>query len=501
MDRARQKKIRNIRVIATNIFMSVSVVAIVFVLMLIAMGFSFNENGGFEQSGLLQLASHPSGASVEIDGNSQFGHTDFSKMLSSADHKIRVSKDGYDSWSSDVKIDAGLLTRVEWIRLFPNEPEINNASSYKEFRLAQFSTDRKWLVTVEKGGDELIRANIQGDRLKNNRFKLTAILGADAEQALLGDLNILDWNENSSKLLLSWKNGDTLSFHLVDLEHIENTVHLSKKFKHNFTDIHIANDSASKLWAVADGNLYRIDLSESKISEPIAGKVERIANNKDVVAFANLETTTQEEGKPATTERHINVYKDGEDSFTTIATLDVKQKVSGIAMDTYWNEEWLAYSYDKEARILAGKYPSYGKQNSTTLKPILERSLDFTPSLISRGGKGNIIVFVGGKKMTSYDVETKRYYDADLGVEITKIHWLDDYLLWENVNNSIIVRDFDGRNRREIAKQANDKLPTVVSENNQWLYYFEIPTETIEEAEDGTKTKSFTINLKREKLQ
>ena len=69
MDRARQKKIRNIRVIATNIFMSISVVAIVFVLMLIAMGFTFNENGGFEQSGLLQLASHPSGASVEIDGN------------------------------------------------------------------------------------------------------------------------------------------------------------------------------------------------------------------------------------------------------------------------------------------------------------------------------------------------------------------------------------------------------------------------------------------------
>ena len=37
MDRAKAKKMRNIRVIATNIFMSISVVAIVFVLMLVAM--------------------------------------------------------------------------------------------------------------------------------------------------------------------------------------------------------------------------------------------------------------------------------------------------------------------------------------------------------------------------------------------------------------------------------------------------------------------------------
>ena len=98
MDRAKQKKIRNIRVILTNIFMSISVVAIVFVLMLIAMGFSFNESGKLEQAGLLQLSSHPSGASVEIDKSVQFGHTDFSKMLSSGEHSIYIDKEGYDYW-------------------------------------------------------------------------------------------------------------------------------------------------------------------------------------------------------------------------------------------------------------------------------------------------------------------------------------------------------------------------------------------------------------------
>ena len=499
MDRARQKKIRNIRVIATNIFMSVSVVAIVFVLMLIAMGFSFNENGGFEQSGLLQLASHPSGASVEIDGNSQFGHTEFSKMLSSSEHKVRVTKDGYDSWTSNVKIDAGLLTRVEWVRLFPNNPEINDASSYKELRLAEFSADRKWLITIEKDSNELIRANIQGDRLKNYRLSLSTVLGTDAEKALLGEFAIHDWNENCSKALLSWKNEDATTWYLVDLEHAENSVNLTKKFNHNFSAVLIANDSASKLWGLADGELYRADISESKISEPIASKVELFTNNKDVVAFVNLEEIVQKDDQPAKTERHVNTYKDGEESFTTIASLSDKQKVSGITMNTYWNEEWLAYSYDKEIRVLAGKYPSYGKQNST-LKVILERNLNFAPTMISRGGKGNIIVFAGGKNMVSYDIETKRYYDTELNTNLAKINWLDEYLLWQNVDNSTIVRDFDGGNRRSITEKTNDKLPVVVSENNRWLYYFEIPTEAIEETETGT-IPYITINLKREKLQ
>ena len=64
MDRQRTKRIRSARVIATNIFMGIAVVAIVAVLLLIAMGFSFNEKGNLEQSGLLQLASRPSRATV-----------------------------------------------------------------------------------------------------------------------------------------------------------------------------------------------------------------------------------------------------------------------------------------------------------------------------------------------------------------------------------------------------------------------------------------------------
>ena len=56
------KKIRNARIIATDIFMLIAVIAIVFIMMLIAMGFSFTNNGRIEQSGLVEISSRPSSA-------------------------------------------------------------------------------------------------------------------------------------------------------------------------------------------------------------------------------------------------------------------------------------------------------------------------------------------------------------------------------------------------------------------------------------------------------
>lgn len=143
MEWTKSKKFRNLRVIATNIFMCISVIVIVFILMMIAMGFTFTESGKLEQAGLIQIVSYPSDASVSIDGDAQFGHTEFSKMLSSGSHQIKITKPGYDSWNKDQKIDAGLLTRIDWIRLFPKKSQTTDVHSFEDLRLATFSSNRK----------------------------------------------------------------------------------------------------------------------------------------------------------------------------------------------------------------------------------------------------------------------------------------------------------------------------------------------------------------------
>ncbi len=467
MDRQRKKKIENARVIATNIFMGLSVIAIVFALMLIAMGFNFGEDGGLEQSGLIQIASNPKGASVEIDGKGQFNHTDMSKMLSAESHHIKISKSNYDTWEKDVEVDAGLLTRIEWARLFPINPKTTDAASFTNIRFAEFSSDRKHLIVIEHDSPYLNYMNIQDDKIsRSHKLSLNAILG-EGKNVLIGTLSVKAWNNDGNKVIIAWENENSTTWYYVDLENEKNAVNLTKEFQMDFTDIKIANNSASKLWALENHRLHTINVNDLSISSIIASDVEQFVNNGSVVTYVAINSKDKS--------RKISLYQDGEEGSTTILNLEDKNPAITLAMGTYWNVSWLAFSTDQHIEFYGGNYPSYDKKSS--LKQLISKDLDFTPSTISVNNTGRIVTLAGASQFASIDTETNKLFTAAFDSESSGINWLDDYLFWEIVQEKIIVRDFDGDNRREVITNVNCELPVVISENNRWLYYFiiEVP--------------------------
>ena len=511
MDRAKAKKIRNIRVIATNIFMSISVVAIVFVLMLIAMGFTFNESGGLEQAGLAQIVSHPSGANVEIDGNNQISRTEFSKMLSAGKHKIRISKSGYDTWEKDLKIDAGLLTRVEWVRLFPKHFESNEVLNFDNLQFASFSADRKHLLALEKDSSTLKYIDIQADQPRSNDLSLKECLNGKNKLGQNSTFSIISWNDDNSKVIAKLTTDDKSSWHIINLNHPDRSVNLTQKFNLDFESILIANDSASKLWVLENGNLRIIDVDNLTISGSIASNILKIAHNKNVASFINYEEKINDKNEPVK-EYRLNVFKEGEQGYTTVADLSNinDETVFRLTMGTYWSEEWLAYSVDEQLVIISGKYPSYEKDKASSLKERLNHKLGFTPQLASVNANQRILILTGDESMFSYDLETKDSYSIKIASKLTNITWLDDYLLWQNIDNTIVTRDFDGDNRREIVPNVSNPFPAVISENNRYLYYFDMTeTESVTEGTDSPSDADPTTNteknlkyiLKRQKLE
>ena len=460
-----------------------------------------------EQSGLLQIYSRPSGANVRIDNENQFGKTDFSKMLSSGKHHIHISKDGYGDWEKDARISAGLLTRIDWVRLFPTNPEISDALSLKDLRLAAFSANHKYLLAIENQNDSMIYANITDDNIQPKHISLSKSLSTKtAEEAQKGTLTIVAWNNEGSKVLIKWLNGDTLSCHLVDLEHSENSVNLSQKFNMSFDSILIASDSADKLWAVENGNLRLIDARNYTISSAIASNITKFAHNHGIVAFVNSAKNGEE------TEYSLNIFRDGEEGYSTVKKLDTvtPETTIHLAIGTYWNEDWLAFSIDQDLTILSGRYPNYKKDSSKPLEQRLDRNLGYTPHSISVNSSQRVVVLAGDKSLVSFDIETKDYYDTnvDENVTISGINWLEDNILWHNTNNAIVIRDFDGDNRRTIVPNNSTSLPATISENGKWLYYFEPSTKSEASATDGPSDATSSENtetttnyiLKREKL-
>lgn len=504
MDRRKTKKIQNARIVATNIFMGLSVIAIVFVLMLVAMGFTFNESGNLEQSGLVQVSSNPSGATVEIDGVTQFGRTQISKMLSANEHNIKITKAGYDTWEKKLKVDAGLLTRIEWVRLFPLKSETSDVASFGEPRLVAVSNDRKRMLYSEKESSTLLSIDLQGEKAKRTKLELAKVLGVSNSLVLNGTLSVIAWNSSDNKIILNWAHDDTSNWYLVDLENTENTIDLTKKFSLKFTNILIANDSASKLWALENGNLHLIDTSNLTISATKIANVERITNNKDIVLYLTTDKTDNK--------RMIRLYKDGESGSSDIAEVKSATAIVTLAMGTYWGDNWFAYNIDNKVTILTGTPPSADKPRNNTLKTLLSRDLEYTPQHISANNNQRLVVFATDHNLMSYDVETRNYYDSSFESTLTSINWLDDFLFWQRHEDKIIIQDFDGGNRRELLKKVNTQLPIALSENNKWLYFFELTEEVDEKNIDSTVTTDegavetntetkLVYTLKREKLQ
>ena len=163
----RTKKIRNARIIATDIFMLIAVIAIVFIMILIAMCFSFTDNGRIEQSGLVEISSRPSSAKVTIDGKELFSTTEVNKLLTTGSHDIKITKTGYDTWNYTINIEAGLTTTIDWVRLFPLTPEISNVDTFdKSLAIASVSSSRRSMLVAEDKSTTFSILNLQDEKLK-----------------------------------------------------------------------------------------------------------------------------------------------------------------------------------------------------------------------------------------------------------------------------------------------------------------------------------------------
>ncbi|MBR3164159.1 PEGA domain-containing protein [Candidatus Saccharibacteria bacterium] len=511
--RKRNKKIRNARVMTANIFMAISVIVITAALLLFAMGFSFNDSGKLEQSGLLQVSSYPRSTTVEIDDENQFTLTNVNKMLPTGNHTLKVTKPGYDTWQRNVKIDAGLLTRIDWIRLFPLHPTIDNSDSFQDLHFVAFTPDRKHLLAIEKSSPNLLYIDLQGDRLTRRTLPLSDLLSpltktttqtetsAASDSSFnvdsLGKIDIIAWNNDNTKLIATHKQGESVSWHLFDLETPANSHDLSTQFGLNFSNILIANDSASKLWALENNKLHLIDIANLTVGSAIADNVEQITCNKGVVSYIATNPTTKA--------RTLNIYRDGENASTKILDLESDARVQ-LAMGTFWRDYWLAVSLNNVVEIYSDSaYPS-SKKDSASFKRVFQHSLEYTPSIVSVNQESRILAYASEKHLTTIDFETKDYYDSTPTISLQSLSWLDDYLFYERdtTHHKVTVRDFDGSNQRELLSATDADFPINLTANNKYLYYFKFAPNTAdtgasesETPQDSSATPSATYILKR----
>ena len=106
--------------VAVYSVMTTSVVVIVALLMLVVLGYSFNQRDGkLEQGGLLQFASIPTGASVTLDELTLSSRTNTKATVATGSHSVSFDRSGYRTWKKTIAIAAGQVGWVNYARLIP----------------------------------------------------------------------------------------------------------------------------------------------------------------------------------------------------------------------------------------------------------------------------------------------------------------------------------------------------------------------------------------------
>lgn len=434
MDLERRKLRQNIKVIIAEIFMVISVITMTFVLVFIVLGYWINSDLEIERSGLLQVSSFPTGANITVDHNTWLTHTNTSRMIMSGKHEVKITKNGYDSWSKTVQISDGLLYRLFYPRLFLK-------NRVKESVLTLHDSN---ILSVSPKHESLLLNNQTKvwQWVKLNKPDITTEK-IDLTSFLTSSIKTLTWSPNETKVLANLANNEWL---LIDLNNPRDSINLSLVLEANFEQVQILDDDANNLLAIQKGNLRKIDVNKLLLTRALIKRVEHFYYSNDEVIF----TATTEAGEPY------------------IGTLDLRAESTQEILKT--SKPALAIPirfYDEKYLILAEEYKIKVLKRDN-LETILTSTINFNPDQFKVHDKGEFVVFSHQGEIATLDMEEPRIVNWQL--TNPEVNWLDDQMIYEIVAGELIVYDFDSLNRRIISNQVTSTQPAIITQN-KWLYY------------------------------
>lgn len=459
MDREQRKRMRNLKVIFSEVIMVLAVIAMVVVLAFLVSGYWINSEGEVDRQGLLQLSSIPTGATVTIDGveNSWLERTNTSKNLSSGEHVIELKRDGYDSWTKTINVSEGLLYRIHYPRLFLQERDKEKILDTSAYSSASVSPDHSYLILMN-GTTEWETVDLNSEKVEPEKIDVAKLFvgtssGATPEGIFGGEILDIRWDRDSTHALYQVKFGDNVEWLLMDVTKPEESVNITKQFGGDFSQIEILDNSSNNLLVVQKGNLHRIDLSSKSISSVL---VENIVDfdhfNQNEVIFSAVNPEATEDAD----KYYVGTFKIGDSEIKKLEDVSVPAKVT---LSKFYEDKYIT--------VLENDWLKVYKQDD--FSQVAEFQIAFVPTTIEVGHNGEFITMTAGTQIATLDMESMSV--AEWSMENENYGWIDNDMMYAVQDGELIVYDYDGLNRRALASNVSSHFPAAISDD-KWLYYF-----------------------------
>lgn len=463
MNPERDKKRQGLKVIISEAIMVLTVIVTVIILALVVSGYWLNSDFKVERQGMLQVYSYPTGANVEIDGTSSWlQRTNTSKVLSTGEHTIKLTREGYDSWSKTVNISEGLLYRLGYPRLFLIDRTKEEVLSIDAVSHATVTPDHS-AVLLTNNTTEWTYIVLSEEKVAPKKIDVSSVFTgvSVAEGAKVGILSdeILktSWDYDGTHALIKAKAGEQIEWILLDVKNNAKSVNLTHEFGGDFSEIKILDNSANNLIAVQNGNLHKIDVSARSISAVLAKNVVDFDHYNSEIVFAARNTGSSSENKEESNHEYlIGFMKTSNGEVEKVAYTDSAPMVT---ISRFYDTKYITVVEQNKATL-------YQEEDFSVFK---KYELGFIPTSIEVGHQGEFITMSERSHIASLDMEANLVREWD--IENEKFGRPDNNMIYVVDNGDLVFYDFDGLNRRVLAHNVSSKFPVSIT-SNKWLYYF-----------------------------
>lgn len=448
--------------------MTISVVVITAVCMLLALGYRFDRSSlSFQQGGLIQISSIPSGAKVLIDDKAQGYNTPGKSDIAPGAHKVELQKDGYQSWSKTVSLAASQLLWLNYTHLIPTEVKTTAAKTFDAVFDEKTSPDRKWMV-VQPASDkpDLTLVDLQ-DSKKLTTSNITipeSILTARA--GAVRQFNIVEWDPSSRYLLVRYQAADVVEYIRVDRSNPTQALNITQTFQLPVSDIHFSANNSDIFYVKNDTALRRLDVGAKSISEALVSNLDTFSvSPAGPVAFSASRQHTA--GDAATTYQYAGLYNGSKE-------IQVREYGAGarllVKYAEYFGHGYLAVTDTGATTVAVIRDPAeMGNKNNRVFATLQLKN----PALwLSFSDNGRMILAQNANSATTYDLEIAKAYQYDEATAkpvARPFKWLDDYYLMTDANQTIKTFEFDGTNAHDITG-SEEGYGVTFSTDNTYLY-------------------------------
>ncbi len=447
-------------------FMTVTVTVIVALLMLVVLGYQFNnKDGRIEQGGLLQFQSIPTGANVSLDGLNVGSQTNTRTTVNTGNHFVQYKLNGYRTWQKSITIDAGQIGWLSYARLIPSIVTPVAQHAYTILSGALAAPSRNYMMLHQQADSPSFDlVNIQGDTVQYTTLTLPAGSYTTPSAGKTQAFTLDSWSDNDNAVLIRHTYDDNQTEWIyLDRNTPAKSIDINTSYGISPSKVQFAGAGDRLLFVRTENTVSRINLDEQTLSRPLATDVDNFtAYNDKTIIYSTV--------ADAKNQRTVSYASIDVDTPVALGTYPADGQPLFAAMGNYFGQYYVVVVHGQSFVITTGSLPTLTDKGS--MKTFATQAIPAGISNFEVSANNRFFVSTLPDGYATYDIELSKYDKTTWDVQpqtVQPINWLDDYTMWSDNGGELRFYEFDGANQQNIMPAAVG-YAAAVSPDNKYVY-------------------------------